>query len=301
MSTTPYFSVVIPTYNRASFIPATLDSVLAQQFADFEVLIVDDGSTDDTAAVVKRYTDPRLLYLPKANGERGAARNYGFAKARGEYVLFLDSDDRFLPQHLATLHQKIQETGKPNFIACKYNFDRNGVLADSDVSGLAEGNYGLDFFIQGNSLACNICVRRANTALKLFEEERRFAGVEDWMFLLENTQHDNVYIVDAVTLTMNDHDARSMHDDSRLLINRWMQLPAWFDKHLRLNASQRSHLLGHIRYLCAIHAYADGRRSESLRFAFQAASGLSKTKAAILLLRCLVGPGVIGQVKKLVR
>lgn len=102
----PFFSIVIPTYNRAHLVGLILDSVRQQVFPDFEVLVVDDGSTENTEAVVGAAgaTDPRVKYLPKTNAERGAARNYGLAHARGTYALFLDSDDRLHPTHLAALY-----------------------------------------------------------------------------------------------------------------------------------------------------------------------------------------------------
>ncbi|MBJ6108281.1 glycosyltransferase family 2 protein [Hymenobacter sp. BT523] len=296
---TPFFSIVIPTYNRAGLIGATLDSVLAQEFAAFEVLVVDDGSTDNTAAVVQACPDPRLHYLPKANAERGAARNYGLARAQGEYVLFLDSDDRLHPNHLSTLHRKIQERGQPNFIATKYDFDRDGVRAPSDTAGLPEGPLGLDTFVSGNALACNVCVRRQNPKLRLFEEDRRYAAVEDWMFMLENTQDDAVYLVDAVTLTMNDHDQRSMRSDNTALVRRLQLALAWMLVRVPLTPAQRRVLTGRVYYLCAIHSYADEHRAEAFAFARRAAPFLPAKQAIVLLVRCLVGQGAVGWLKKL--
>jgi GalNAc5-diNAcBac-PP-undecaprenol beta-1,3-glucosyltransferase len=294
----PFFSVVIPTFNRATFIGATLDSVLSQTFSAFEILVVDDGSKDNTAEVVGRFSDPRLRYYPKENGERGVARNYGFARAKGHYVLFLDSDDRFHPTHLATLHSKIQELGQPNFIATKYNFDREGVIVPSDMAALPEGWYGLDAFVKGNFLACNICVRRQNSHLHLFEEDRRYAAVEDWMFMLENTQQDRVYIVDAVTLTMNDHDQRSMRADNQGLIRRLDLAADWMQQRLRLTPEQVRQLLGRVYYLCAIHAYADGHRRQAIDYARRAARGLSLKDGAILFLRSLVGVELVSFIRK---
>jgi glycosyltransferase involved in cell wall biosynthesis len=295
----PFFSIVIPTYNRANFIADTLRSVLAQTFAALEILVVDDGSKDNTADVVARFSDARLRYLVKENGERGAARNYGFARAKGEYVLFLDSDDLFHPTHLATLHAKIQQLGQPNFVATKYNFDRGGALADSDLAGVAEGWYGLDFFVRGNALACNICVRRENPGLKLFEEDRRYAAVEDWMFMLENTQQDRVYLVDAVTLTMNDHDQRSMRADNTALVRKLQLALEWMLARVTLTSGQGRTLMGRVYYLCAVHAYTDSHRAEALRFARLAAPHLPKSQAMILLARCLVGPQVVSWLKKI--
>ena len=233
----PFFSVVIPTYNRADLIGHTLKSVLAQEFTDFELLVVDDGSRDPTATVVARFPDPRLHYLPKENAERGAARNYGLARAQGEYVLFLDSDDLLHPNHLATLHAAIKaQATPPNFIATKYDFDRDGQRRPSDLAPLPAGPLTFETFIRGNALACNVCVRRANPRLYLFEEDRRYAAVEDWMFMLENTQHgDTVQLVDAVTLTMNDHDQRSMRADNQGLVRRLDLAAGWMQGHLTMD------------------------------------------------------------------
>lgn len=97
----PVVSVVIPTFNRASLLPRTLESVLAQTFGAFEILVVDDGSEDDTAEVVVRMADPRIRYLamPENRGV-AAARNHGLAEARGEFIAFLDSDDEWFPEKL---------------------------------------------------------------------------------------------------------------------------------------------------------------------------------------------------------
>ncbi|WP_165903662.1 glycosyltransferase family 2 protein [Hymenobacter gummosus] len=293
----PFFSIIIPTYNRATFIGATLQSVLDQTFPDFEVLVVDDGSKDNTAEVVRGFTDARISYLPKQNAERGAARNYGLDRARGEYAIFLDSDDLFHPAHLATLHQGIEALNRPNFIATKYDFDRDGQRRPSDVAALPAGPLGLDDFIRGNVLACNVCVRRQNPALHRFEQDRRFAAVEDWMFMLQNTQQDVVHLLDAVTLTMNDHDTRSMRADNQGLIQRLELAAGWMQRHLTLTAAQLGRLLGRVYYLCAIHAYADGHRAQALHFARRAAPGLGRAQAAILYVRCLLGPGIIGLLK----
>lgn len=295
----PFFSIVIPTYNRASLIGLTLQSVLTQTYPHVEILVVDDGSKDNTAEAVARYPDPRLHYLPKENAERGAARNYGLARAQGEYVLFLDSDDRLHPGHLATLHRKIQELNQPNFIATKYDFDRDGVRAASDMAALPEGWYGLDTFVSGNALACNICVRRQNPGLHPFEEDRRYAAVEDWMFMLENTQQDQVYVVDEVTLTMNDHDQRSMRSDNTALVRRLQLALEWMLRRVTLSSIQRRTLTGRVYYLCSIHAYADDHRSEAWRFARQAAPYLTKRQAAILLARTVIGQKAVGWLKKL--
>lgn len=100
--TEPAVSVVLPTYNRAPLLGRSVRSVLGQSFADFEVIVVDDGSTDETAEVVNAFVDPRVRYLPLArNAGAGAARNAGIRQARGKFLAFQDSDDEWVPSKLA--------------------------------------------------------------------------------------------------------------------------------------------------------------------------------------------------------
>ncbi|MFV0388976.1 MAG: glycosyltransferase family 2 protein [Pyrinomonadaceae bacterium] len=99
MDKTPLVSVVIPAYNAVRFVNATIDSVLAQTFQDFEILAVDDGSTDNTKEILEAYGD-KIRYLPKKNGGVSSARNYGIEKAKGKYIAFLDADDVWMPEKL---------------------------------------------------------------------------------------------------------------------------------------------------------------------------------------------------------
>ena len=94
-------SVIIPLYNKARFVQRSLDSVLRQNFTDFELLVIDDGSTDGSAEIVARCPDPRLKLMRQPNSGPGAARNCGLRVARGGLVAFLDADDEWLPDFLA--------------------------------------------------------------------------------------------------------------------------------------------------------------------------------------------------------
>src|SRR5690349_11805158 len=133
ISMAPNFSIVIPTYNRAELIPLTLNSVIEQTFFDFEIIVVDDGSTDDTEKSINAYLeDKRISYYKIKNSERGAARNYGVSKSKGEYITFLDSDDIFLPWHLSTAAEKIKQFGSPPTFHLGYEI----LHYDGDVDSL---------------------------------------------------------------------------------------------------------------------------------------------------------------------
>ncbi|HMF56232.1 MAG TPA: glycosyltransferase family A protein [Pyrinomonadaceae bacterium] len=93
-------SVIIPLYNKAGYVLRALRSISAQTFTEFEVIVVDDGSTDDGARVVAEYEDARVRLVSQTNAGPGAARNRGAAEARGEFLAFLDADDEWLPEYL---------------------------------------------------------------------------------------------------------------------------------------------------------------------------------------------------------
>ncbi|MDV3482254.1 glycosyltransferase family 2 protein [Sphingobium yanoikuyae] len=99
---TPQFSVVIPAFNRAHMLPMAIASIQAQTVQDFEIIVVDDGSSDNTQDAVEKLGDNRIHYIFQDNAGANLARNNGISCSRGKYVALLDSDDKFLPHHLET-------------------------------------------------------------------------------------------------------------------------------------------------------------------------------------------------------
>jgi glycosyltransferase involved in cell wall biosynthesis len=106
----PFFSVIIPVYNRAAALARALESVRAQTCQDFEIVVVDDGSADDPRTIVERLGDPRIRFIRQDNKGGGAARNTAIDHARGRFIAPLDSDDIFLPQHLARMKALLDGT-----------------------------------------------------------------------------------------------------------------------------------------------------------------------------------------------
>jgi len=96
-------TVVIPLYNKVRYIKRALDSVLAQTHRDFEVIVVNDGSTDGSERIVEQYTDPRIRLVNQANAGECAARNRGIGESRADLIAFLDADDEWLPEFLVTI------------------------------------------------------------------------------------------------------------------------------------------------------------------------------------------------------
>lgn len=105
-------SIIVPTFNRARLLPRAIKSVINQTHREWELLIVDDASTDDTQGVVESFRDERIRYLRlPQNAGVSTARNHGIRKATGDRISFLDSDDQFLPTFLAETNKALDETG----------------------------------------------------------------------------------------------------------------------------------------------------------------------------------------------
>ena len=209
MSQHQLLSIVIPTYNRAHLIADTLDSLLAQSNPNFEVIIVDDGSTDNTASVVAPYLKhENFSYHPKENAERGAARNYGANLAKGTYVNFFDSDDLALANHVEEAFKTIEKYSQPEAFHLSFQWqDTEGnVFQKCSYEGKVN-----DKIIQHNILSCNgVFVRTAIAKAHPFSENRTLSGSEDWELWLRLAKKYDFVSNGTITSTIINHDGRSV-------------------------------------------------------------------------------------------
>ena len=216
-----FFSIIIPTYNRANFIATTIKSVLDQSYSKFELIVVDDGSTDNTEKIVKSFSDIRIKYYKKINEERGVARNFGVVKAKGEYVTFLDSDDILYSNHFEESAKYIYQNNFPNWFSIGYNIidDKGSILYNSSS---ISGNLNIKL-ISGNFLSCNGVFLKSNIANEFrFNENRLLAGVEDWELWLRIASKHKLYMSKAITSSIINHDTRSVLDNNiQSLIHRF--------------------------------------------------------------------------------
>lgn len=208
-----FFSVIVPTYNRATLIGDTLQSLLSQTFTSFEVIVVDDGSTDNTKEVMERWTkrDERIRYFVKQNGERGAARNYGIERAKGQYISFIDSDDVAYNDHLQHAYDSLKQREWPECYAQAYEIKEKAtgkVLVNARQIDTDTVNQEL---LGGNLLSCiGVFVKKEVFEKLKFEEDRNFAGTEDWMLWLQLAARYPIYYSNQVTASMLEHDTRSV-------------------------------------------------------------------------------------------
>ena len=126
----PTFSIVIPLFNKAPYVCKTVDSILSQTFDDFEIVIVDDGSTDNSAQIIEeRYHLDKVRVVKKTNGGPSSARNRGVQEAIGEWIVFLDADDLLLPNALSIFSSLITEHTDINYFICNYYLATNGIAS----------------------------------------------------------------------------------------------------------------------------------------------------------------------------
>lgn len=129
-------SIIIPTYNRADMLPGAVESCLNQTYSEIEVIIVDDGSTDNTEEVVKPLLekDSRVKYFKKKNGKLPKALNYGFKRAKGDYLTWTSDDNRYLPTAIEEMVKKQQEFGKDCLVYADYNWKSKVTGEEKTVS-----------------------------------------------------------------------------------------------------------------------------------------------------------------------
>jgi GalNAc5-diNAcBac-PP-undecaprenol beta-1,3-glucosyltransferase len=266
------------------------------------VIIIDDGSKEDIASAVKEKisTDIEVKVIRQANAERGAARNNGIRNSSGKYIVIFDSDDYMLPDHLAVLYEGIENNNKPDFIATKYNFtDENNKIYPSDITGLTPGKYNYISFLNGNTFGCLISFRKDNPQLVLFEEDRSYAILEDWMFNVVNLKNNFVILLPPTTVTVYDHSERSMKVDNQLIIGRKNKAAEWIKKRVPLSADEIKQLEAHCDYFCGIHAYLDGAKMQAFKYSLGAIlNGGMKTKYLSLMMKSLVGRNLILKLKR---
>lgn len=178
------FSVVVPSYNYGKGLLKLVDYFAASGRHDYELIIVDDGSKDDTQAIFSAFKAPQVKYFRKENGERGAARNYGADRARGRYICFFDQDDFPFPTFLDEAASCIEKLKEPMVFCVGMEVrDQNGnVLRRSeDLPDPLNSK-----LLRGNLFGCGgIFLKREVLAEVRFKEERGLVGTEDWLFKLQ--------------------------------------------------------------------------------------------------------------------
>jgi glycosyltransferase involved in cell wall biosynthesis len=185
----PLVSVIIPTYNRADYLKLALKSVLEQTYKNIEVIVVDDGSMDNTAEVVADFNDPRIKYFYQKNtGLPAATRNRGLREASGEYIAFLDSDDLWLPEKLEIQVDYLRN--QPDYHLAYSNAwiidetgARKGLIMDLEL--FKEGKIFKDLVKYNFIPQLTVLMKRkVFDEIKFFNEDPALRAVEDYEYWL---------------------------------------------------------------------------------------------------------------------
>jgi glycosyltransferase involved in cell wall biosynthesis len=227
----PEVSIIIPTYNSAQYVTDAVDSVLCQTFGDFEVLVIDDGSTDDTESVMRPY-NAAVRYVCQQNRGVAAARNRGITESRGRYVAFLDADDTWLPDKLE--RQIAALRARPDNRFCYTAF----TLVTSDLSPLEivrskrRGPALEDLLLRGNVVGsiCTVLCERS-----LFETSGGFdpglSQCADWDMWVRLAVLTEFLYLDQPTVTYRQHgsnmsrNAPLLEQDSLRVLKKGFGLP----------------------------------------------------------------------------
>lgn len=177
----PIVSVIIPTYNRADMVGSAIRSVLDQDYAAWELVVIDDGSQDGTQAVVAAFDDPRIRYIYQENRKLPGARNTGIRASRGEYIALLDSDDAFLPPKLRLQVSAMESNPDVGLVASGWHeVDAQQRIVRTACPWQFQPALDLDLWLFGCPFAPSTVMARRSWLMQvgLFDEDQHY--VEDW-------------------------------------------------------------------------------------------------------------------------
>ncbi|WP_265112369.1 glycosyltransferase family 2 protein [Halosolutus halophilus] len=258
-------SVVVPTYNRADVLPRTLDSVREQTFQEFEIVVVDDGSTDNIAAVVDQYPDDRIRYVShETNRGPSAARNTGIRAAEGKYVSFLDSDDElkptFLERSIETLRAESAECAG-TFVALERYRDGEVIETHGATPVMASpADFGPSIETEARTGGLTV---RASVFADVGTFDERIAYMDDVAFWVKLLREYYLVGVDEPLYRYHSHDGQLTGNDAEKIEGLTTFLETY---HHELPASYRAqyrYILGksHVRRREFLNAALEFRKS----------------------------------------
>jgi glycosyltransferase involved in cell wall biosynthesis len=221
----PKVSVIMPVYNGEVYLEKSINTLLSQSFNDWELVVVDDGSTDTTPLILQRFTDPRIRTFRQKNGGEARARNTGLANVTGEYLAFLDADDEYLPDALKNLVSYLDNNPEFSVVFS------DGYICDSkgkDLMRLTEirpwiftGNILNQLILTPTVLTVPVCTMSRLSSIREyslgFDEKNNLYGT-DWDFWIRLAAHVNFGYLDKLTCRYRIHEtniSRTYGSDKR--------------------------------------------------------------------------------------
>lgn len=238
----PLVSIIIPAYNSQAFIGQTIESVINQSYPDWELLVIDDGSIDGTAAIVKSYlADSRVKYRFQANQERAAARNHGIRHACGKYIAFLDADDLWLPDKLRLQIEYLNQHPEVGLCFTHYGLiNRQGLPLGRQAIHFVPGQNQFYSLLKGNFISNSTVItpRPVLDKVGLFDETLPAFGCEDWDMWLRIARLYPIHLIDQLLALYRLHESNTSLEQIRQSAEGVLQkvftdpaLPAHIAKH----------------------------------------------------------------------
>lgn len=197
----PFFSVIIPTYNRFLFLKIALNSVFRQNFSDYEIIIVDDGSTDETAKGLEKMRPAiangvkKVKYFYTENKGPAAARNYAIGKALGEFICFLDSDDRFRDDKLKTAYEFIKKYPQYKIFHTEEIWYRNGSLLEQKIYHKKPSGRVFENAVKMCSIGMSTSIIKKEVFKEIGLFDETMPACEDYDFFLRAANKYDVFLI----------------------------------------------------------------------------------------------------------
>jgi len=273
MKSMPFFSVIVPAYNRALLLPFLFESLLQQNYSEWECIVVDDGSTDNTAEIVKSFSssDSRFRYVYQQNAERSAARNRGARMANGTYLLFLDSDDFYLQEFLLSVHDWLRLKQYPvGMLVTGFHILREG--SDSEpqiVNDAMHTNDVLTFLYRVPVIPARMVIH--SKVFKSHSFDERIVVVEDQILCFSIASDFPIWHAPQLNgVVYRIHEQNSVNPEKNPFLPRLAGLQLFFSdsKYKRavdlIPSRERGKLLAHCMYKIGMHHL--GLRQKSKAF-----------------------------------
>ena len=264
---TPLVSVVIPTYNRRHLIEEALDSVFTQTFTDYEVILVDDGSTDGTEAFVRKKYGDCLRYVRQENQGISGARNTGIANASGKYVAFLDSDDKWLPEKLARQTAFMEAHPEVGLLSTKLaRYELGGSREHVEICPVDFPKNFQDLLTGKNNVPTTTTMVRRACFEKSGVFDRELPVAEDWDLWLRIAEHYGLACLDEILAEHRDHSQKTTQNLAKTYEGYWRFYAKTADHYADKlpDPPEMRRRAQSFRYLLAIHLMRSGEYSMTL-------------------------------------
>jgi glycosyltransferase involved in cell wall biosynthesis len=304
----PRVSAIIPTYNYARYVVAAVESALSQSFEDLEIVVVDDGSTDDTRETL-RHLGARIRYIPQAHRGLAATRNVGIGVSRGRYLAFLDSDDLWLPDKVSMQVARLDAEPAVGLVyteATLFNDESATEIPHSHWSEHPSGKI-LPWLLRHNVVPSPTPMVRRELFEKVGPFDERLSSCEDWDMWIRIAQVSEFAYVDRVLARYRVHSANMSLDQERMMTGRFRVLQKTFSgtgvpseaRRLQRSVFSRWHADYALHHFYA-ERYAQAR-SEVMRAVALHPGCLAHGQTAAVLLSCLFGSATARRLRRIRR